>query len=120
MSKPKSVYLTDRSMSALRPGDSLSARMNQIVDRYLQVLAAYQVGLREEFDHDEWELLLDLYAANKPQGDLGLSTVWAEIIDQLAPESSMRQYIDAMPIAELLGLMELLEADLAKAPATHS
>ena len=38
MSKAKSVYLTERSMSALRPGDSLSGRLNQIVDRYMAVV----------------------------------------------------------------------------------
>ena len=36
--RPKSVYLTARSMSALRADDSLSARMNVIIDRYLQAV----------------------------------------------------------------------------------
>lgn len=47
MSKAKSVYLTERSMSALRPGDTLSGRINQVVDRYLQIVADERDSLLE-------------------------------------------------------------------------
>ena len=58
MSKAKSVYLTERSMSALRPGDSLSGRLNQIVDRYMDVVDDERDSIMSQIGDDGFSELV--------------------------------------------------------------
>lgn len=44
--KPKSIYLTEDTMRLVRRGDTLSARMNQIADRYALLLQAHRTRVR--------------------------------------------------------------------------
>lgn len=122
MSKPKSVYLTDRSMSALRPGESLSARMNQIVDRYLQLMATYQHALRDEFDDEEWQRLCAAYRKSTAEGR-SIVDVCDAMIAVLDPNpvgmrDAVAGLLDGASIAELAGLYDLIEAEPLAASST--
>lgn len=115
--RPKSVYLTARSMSALRESDSLSGRMNQIADRYLEMVRADGERVRERFLPLEWEALARFVADDRNR---------AALADD--PRAALEQYMrlmegaDGEPIGgpgiiegltggDLVVLLELLEAD---------
>lgn len=56
--KAKSIYLTPRSMSALRPGDALSGRVNEIIDRYLSMIEADAGHVRDQFGDGAWSVMV--------------------------------------------------------------
>ena len=56
--KPRPAYLSELSMSALRPGDTVSGRANQMIERYLSMVAEDGVDVRATFTGEEWDALL--------------------------------------------------------------
>lgn len=44
--KPKSIYLTNQSMRLVRRGDQLSARINQVAERYGFMLEVHRARVR--------------------------------------------------------------------------
>jgi len=119
-SKSVSLYLTERTMSAMRGGEGASGRINQIVDRYLQLMKSYQHDLRAEFSDGEWQRLRTAYSL----GALGLTDlvqICRVLVDALDDSTELAARVDALSIAELAGLFELVEADLMSTPLpTHS
>jgi len=125
MAKPKSVYLTDRTMSALRGDEPLSGRLNQIVDRYLQMMTTYQHDLRAEFDDEQWQRVCDAYGKSTGERKtlVEICTAMIDVLDNdpVLIEDEVARRVDDLTIAELAGLFELIEADAhATTPATHS
>lgn len=117
--RPKSVYLTERSMSALRPDDSLSGRMNQIVDRYLEMVQRDRERVRGKFNAAEWQRL----AAELHRHTCApITTTQLRMILRSARSTrALRQVIDDMAGGELVVLIELLENERwGEPPATHS
>lgn len=114
MSRPKSVYLTDRSMSALRGDEALSGRLNQIVDRYLQIIES------------ERESVLGQISRGGSNGLAQMVAVWPDLapgdrwVDGLRVAlKSTAGWADSAAIsnavqmtdAELVVLAELVEAE---------
>lgn len=114
--RAKSLYLTDRTMSALRPSDALSGRMNQIVDRYLLLLTEYQLDMRGEFDAAEWQALLSEFAAMV--AEKCDTSDYLAVQQRLTAAVESPDVIDLYSAAEVIALIELLESDLAMATAT--
>ena len=109
--KSKSVYLTARTMSSLRPDDSLSARMNVIVDRYLEAVARDRVDVRKQYAAKEWNTLIRARRA-QPHG---MSA------EQQIAELSALVDLSGVTGGDLLVLLDLLDDELFGCPAdTHS
>lgn len=128
--RPKSVYLTARSMSALRESDSLSGRMNQIADRYLTMLVRDSERVRGMFAPREWAALVawrrarepfDLQAAELRDAFAALTIADVSGVNihgfMVGKKSfaSVRSKLD-MTEGEIMVLVELLELDCATDP----
>lgn len=110
--KPKSVYLTDRSMSALRPGEALSGRVNQVVDRYLKIIELTRRDARAFFTPEHWDVLREAYAEIRDQKALpALEQVHALVAALGAHEIAIA--MERMPAWQTFVFMELLEEDAA-------
>jgi hypothetical protein len=59
MSEKRSVYLSDRALALPRARDSLSGRLNQVADRYTELIRRERDALRAQFTAAEWQTLLD-------------------------------------------------------------
>lgn len=114
--KAKSVYLTDRSMSALRRGESLSSRMNQMVDRYLSLLEVSREHARGYFDESQWKILREAHAGRRPM-DGALMDLHGLVAD--LGHSELAIALEHMPVWQGFMVLELLEED-AVGLATHS
>jgi hypothetical protein len=117
--KPKSVYLTERSMSALRPDDSLSARVNQIIDRYLEAVMRDRDNVRAKFTAQEWVQLsglLDWFDDRALAAEARISALLA-----FSGNRALRRVVHDLTAGELVVLLELLESEaLGEPPGTHS
>lgn len=101
--KAKSIYLTERSMSALRPGDALSGRVNEIIDRYLSMIEATAGHVRDQFGDGAWGVMVATLAE---QPRLSLQESRDAIYRQTANGT-----IHAMGEGQMVVLIELLEGE---------
>lgn len=107
--KPKSIYLTEESMRMVRRGDTLSARMNQIVDRYQLLLLAHRTRVKAHLSDADVRAL-----ASEWQGDasrLILENIDAELkaaAKRVGP-SCWGGYMRLEP-ADVVALVELIES----------
>lgn len=116
--RPKSVYLTARTMSALRPDDSLSGRMNSIVDRYLEAVARDSDRVRRKFLPPLWRSMAAAFRSLPPSGSTS-EQIAGLIAGQ--QEHLARETLRDMLGGELLVLLELLEREVSgHSPDTHS
>lgn len=113
MSRPKSVYLTSRSMSALRSGDALSGRMNQIVDRYLQMVTMESHLVRGQFSDDEWAKMVAAVPSAITR-DLSAVAEVSVLIRNLRGDRALAARAVEFSAGNFFTLIELLEADRAK------
>ncbi len=106
--KPKSLYLNDRAMSVLRPADTLSGRMNRVVDRYLEWLDSERAAVTALFSSDEMQTLT---AAWTPSDDrvVTAAELRDELIARLAAHPPLADRIEGVTFGTLLVLVELLE-----------
>lgn len=117
--KPKSVYLTERTMSALRPDDSLSARVNQIVDRYLEMVTRDRERVRGKFTAAEWQSLGN--ELHRHSGAVLTAAQQRVILRSVEDDRALRLVLDEMSGGDMMVLIELLENDRwGEPPATHS
>jgi hypothetical protein len=101
--KPKSLYLTERTMSALRPGDALSGRMNQIAERYLTMIEEDAGPIRDQFSQAAWTAMLaEVGGCSRASLDES-----REALAAVAPDDG----IDNFTAGDLVVLIELLEGD---------
>lgn len=113
MSRPKSVYLTSRSLSALRSGDALSGRMNQIVDRYLQMVTMESHLVRGQFSDDEWAKMVAAVPSAITR-DLSAVAEVSVLIRNLRGDRALAARAVEFSAGNFFTLIELLEADRAK------
>lgn len=107
--KAKSIYLTDRSMSALRPGDALSGRVNEIIDRYLSIVEATAGHVRDQFGDGAWGVMVATLAEHRRLSVQGSRDA---IYHQTANGA-----IHAMDEGQMVVLIELLEGERVAAQA---
>ena len=119
MGKAKSLHLTDRSMSIVRETDSLSARFNQIADRYIEMVRRDRENVRGKFTAQEWAqlvVMIDWFDDRALSAESRLSTLLAS-----AGDRALRRILHDLTGGELIVLLELLENDeFGEPPATHS
>jgi len=112
--KPRkfTCYLTDRTMSAMRGDEPLSARLNQIVDRYLFSVSASVARIYGLFLEEDWRTLLDTHA-KMPDHILD-----ANDAHQWWARTAAEEQVDAIWCAAKLSpddfaaMLELLETEL--------
>lgn len=111
MSRPKSVYLTAATMQAVRQFDSLSGRLNQIVDRYSQILAEQSSDNLANIA----EIAAPAYAPN-----VSLTQCRADMASALvaADKAFAAQWVRDMRLAKFAALVEMIEQ--IQPPPTHS
>jgi hypothetical protein len=66
MAEKRSVYLSDRALSLPRIGESLSGRLNQVADRYAELIRRERDSVRALFTAAEWQILCDACADWRP------------------------------------------------------
>ena len=112
MSRPQSVYLSKRAMSAVRQNDRLSPRLNQIIDRYMALIEPNEEYVREQFSIAEWRHLI---AAYKVVGHWTAEqlTATVDLVCRAALADKAQQRIDALDFIDCIALVELLERDIA-------
>jgi hypothetical protein len=66
MSEKRSVYLSDRALALPRARDSLSGRLNQVADRYTELIRRERDAVRALFTAAEWQTLCDACADWRP------------------------------------------------------
>lgn len=122
MGKPKSLYLTDRTMEAVRGDEALSARVNQIADRYLSLLEPRKQWLIGVTSATEWDAMIRAYGEPEvgrpglPADEVGL-----RLATHLT-EPRLQNFVRELDELDLLALIEVLEAKRAYGapPATHT
>ncbi len=106
------TYLNERTMSAMRGDEPLSARLNAIVDRYLFTVSACGAPMRALFSDDEWRTLLDAYST-RPDDIVSADDLFRW---WLSGPSGIRdgtlRTVEKMPPDEFVVLAELLETEL--------
>ena len=107
--KPKSIYLTEDTMRQVRRGDSLSARMNQMADRYALLLLVHRTRVQGYISDADLRKL-----ATEWHGDaarLNLDKLEAELSDA-AKRVGPRCWGGFMRLepADLVALVEMLES----------
>jgi hypothetical protein len=63
MADKRSVYLSAQALRLVRPLDSLSGRLNQVCDRYAELIRQHGPPIRASFTAAQWGALLDACAA---------------------------------------------------------
>ena len=112
MARPQSLYITERTMSALRPGDALSGRINKIVDRYLEMIAADRTEVSEIFAEAELDTLAAAWAGTKGQVVLAMN-LQNEMMARLGGHHpAIAERIDELAFGDLVVLIEVLEERL--------
>lgn len=106
--RPKSVHLTERAMSALRPDDSLSARMNQIVDRYLELVARDRDRVRGKFAPVEWAALVAMGDLSHGQ-PISAAETHAAMLEGVRDPPVLYKLLRDLTGGEAVVLIELLE-----------
>ena len=105
-------YLNERTMSAMRGDEPLSARLNAIVDRYLFAVSASIARLHGLFSDEEWRTLLDAYA-RKPDdlvSAVDISRWWSTGSHGICGEALWRAA--KLSPDDFVALIELLETEL--------
>jgi len=106
------TYLNERTMSAMRGDEPLSARLNAIVDRYLFTVSACGAYLRAHFSDEDWRSLLDAYAS-KPDDIVAADDAF-RWLKSGAPKifGSTFARVSILTAEEFVILIELLETEL--------
>lgn len=107
-SKLQSVRLTDHTLTAVRPGDSLSHRLNQVVDRYLTILEVSREAARAYFSEDQWDALREANARRPKSLGVGLHDV--TMLAEFLP-ADLAIALDKMPVWQTFVILEMLEAE---------
>lgn len=108
-SKTLTVNLTSRTMSAVRTGESLSGRMNRIVDRYLALVECDEPEYHRKFYSDEqWSMLLAVAESLTPAADIRQAFLNAVGRNDKGLEDRLR----ILPKVSIIVLIEMLEAEL--------
>lgn len=120
MAKRQQVYVTPRTFSALRGNEVLSVRINQLVDRWLEVVRAMSPQVRQQFTPDEWRILADgLDATYEVNRNVAASDMRATIARGASERDApaLAQRVLAMSDCEACVLAELLELQVIGASA---
>ena len=105
-------YLNERTMSAMRGDEPLSARLNAIVDRYLFTVSACGAPMRALFSDDEWRTLLDAYST-RPDELVSADDLfrWWSTGPRVIGDGVLCM-VRGIPPDEFMVLIELLETEL--------
>lgn len=103
------VRVDERTLSVLRSHDAFSARINQVVDRYLQLLAPHMESVMVKIEPHEWE------AVRRAVGDSlalrDLAEVKSAVIDKLWDKDlAAAIVVQTLSKLEFAALVEVVEA----------
>lgn len=120
----RSVYLSERTQEALRAGDTLSGRINQAIDRYLEIKRLMANDVRALFSDADWKAL-GIYAE-----DLARQLPKGKFVDAIVAiprmlrdgkfSPSLREKIVALTPVQAFLMLELLEDELANLATSSS
>lgn len=111
MSKSYPIRLQDKVMSLLRPDDTLSTRVNQILARYAWVQRSERDRVHGTLSPAAWQVL----RAEWPRGFFRLmhpskfKALALDVLQQTFPEDAGA--VERMSQAQLMVLLELVEAE---------
>lgn len=112
-SKNISIYVTDRTLSGVRPGESVSPRLNRIVDRYLELVEQDASYVREGFTDEQWPLLVAAWQRlnDTREGVLAMNAR-AQLMRELGPGgASLAEVVRTMIGGDFVVMLELLERE---------
>lgn len=115
MSKPYSVYLSEATMRMVRPNDALSARINQLAERYSMIVAAQTQAVTEEIGAENIAAMAKQWPRRTPREPVVGPTLLALEVAATISDELMRK-IDGLSASSALTLIELIELEVAKLP----
>lgn len=107
--KARPAYLSELSMSALRPGDTVSGRANQMIERYLSMVNEDGADVRSTFTGEEWDALLGARPALVR--DRSMAQMRQGMVDALFERKDLQRVIRDFDGASFAVLLELLERE---------
>ncbi len=113
MAKQKTIWVNERTMAALRTGDSFSARVNQVVDRYSEILFLDSENVRSLFTAKEWTTLREVeraLAAESSNGTPAMSVQMA-MARALKALPKLAEKVENLTAGDRFVLLELLESE---------
>jgi hypothetical protein len=112
-SKNISIYVTDRTMSSMRPGEGVSPRLNRIVDRYLEQVELDAEFVREQFTVDQWSTLVDAWGPlNAARDGVLAMNARSQLIRKLGVDGvKAAAIVGDLSAGDLFVLLELLERE---------
>jgi hypothetical protein len=126
MARKVSVYLSDRALALPRVNDSLSGRLNDVADRYTEILLHEGRTIRERFLPHQWPWLVDALRDWQPGSAAAIIGSLEREVERranapdappdLLPRSLVEVAIGELRPVDLILLFELLEADRGQAP----
>lgn len=109
--KPKSIYLTNQSMRLVRRGDQLSARINQVAERYSFMLDVHRARVRHHLAGAQIQQLAEHW---KPQAErMTIEQLEAELLAAAKRVSAdCWGAVMRLETADMVALVEMLESRL--------
>lgn len=111
MSKTYSIRLDDAAMSLVRPTDTLTSRMNQILARYAWIQRTERDRVHAMLNPEAWALLRREW----PTGHFKYahpSTLQATITQGLGALTDDAEVVARMTQAEIMVLVEMIEHEM--------
>lgn len=108
MSIKTTIHLADANAGILRHGESPSARINLVADRYARIMREERNYLLEDLKPAELALLQDAFR-NYTGNVRNFDTWCAYIVAALPAGSETRAYVRGLADAQFVALLELLE-----------
>jgi hypothetical protein len=117
MANTQSIRLTQNSLNAIRVGDSFGGRVNQIIDRYLEMLSMEHDTVLALFSDAEWAAMAHAVPV-RPKA-LPAAQELVLLVEGLT-DFSLIERLRALEGGELFTLIEMLEvARLNRRPPTR-
>jgi hypothetical protein len=111
MTRKLTVHLTDAALASVRPGDSLSRRLNQMAARYASIIGALAPQVAARFDPRERASIVDACALHAPRHIAGTNCVAGALrATGLAADDPRLRKLAELGAAESVALIELIEA----------
>lgn len=113
MAAKRSLYLTDTTLSLMRRIDSCSGRVNEVSDRYAEMLRQETGRIRALFTTHEWQRMADALAdwTREQSAAAIVGAIEAKLAQSAitAEHSALQLRVSAMRPADRIILAELLE-----------